>query len=413
MASLKALSQNKSFLTKIIVAAVVVAALWFGYNKFFKKTVAAPKYQTAKVTRGSIISAVSASGQVTAANSAQVTTQASGTITKIFAKDGDHVASGAPIAQLELDQEALQNYMQALSSYQSSKNNLVSAQIAANSLKSAKIAADDAFKAAKVDKGSAKYQQIVQDTKAADDKYANQENVIAQSKTSLSASWYSLQQSSSVIYAPMVGTVTGLSLQVGSVISSQKNSSNITVSSKIANVITGASPIVSIDLTEIDITKVKIGDKATVTFDALPDKTFTGKVLSIDTTGSVSSGVTTYPTYIVLDVAAPEILSNMSTSANIIVDTKDNILMVPSSAVQNSNGQPTVRVMKNNQIQSVDVETGISSDTNTEIVSGLNEGDEVVTAVINPNTSTNSTASPFGIRTGGFGGGNATFRRGG
>jgi HlyD family secretion protein len=150
---------------------------------------------------------------------------------------------------------------------------------------------------------------------------------------------------------------------------------------------------------------VKAGQKATVIFDAFPNKTFTGIVSSINTTGSVSSGVTTYPTTINLDTANPSIYANMSATASIIINSKDSILYVPTAAVQNQNGQGVVRVLKNGQVQDVTVETGISSDTDIEIVSGLNEGDEVVTAVTNPTTtSSSSTTSPFGIRTGGIGG---------
>jgi len=164
-------------------------------------------------------------------------------------------------------------------------------------------------------------------------------------------------------------------------------------------------------LTQIDTPKVKIGNKATLTFDAFPNKTFTGKVVSIDTIGSVSSGVTTYPAVIKLDTQVPEIFSNMTTSATIITQIKDNVFLVPTSAVQTQNEQSTVRVLKNNKINQVTVETGLSSSTQVEITSGLSEGDTVITSVIsssqNGQTGSSQTQSPFS----GIGGGGA-FRMG-
>jgi RND family efflux transporter MFP subunit len=244
---------------------------------------------------------------------------------------------------------------------------------------------------------------------AAEAKYKLQQNVVYQAQTALNSAWSAYQKASSTVYAPISGTVSGLALQIGSVINSNASSQTSNVSNtKIANVKTDATPIVSISLTEIDVPKITIGDKATITLDAYPDKTFTGKVVSIDTVGSVTSGVTTYPTVIKLDTDTTTILPNMAVSANIITSRKNDVLMVPTSSVQQStDGSSYVQVMKNGKVSQVPVETGISSDTQTEIVSGLSEGDTVVTATIKASTtSTTSTAtSPFstfgGARTGG------------
>jgi len=164
-------------------------------------------------------------------------------------------------------------------------------------------------------------------------------------------------------------------------------------------------------LTEIDVPKVKLGDKATIKFDALPDKTFTGKVVSIDTAGVVSSGVTTYPVVIRLDTESDSILSNMAASATIITAIKNNVLIVPLAAVQKqSDGSSFVRLLKNGKPVQTTVEVGLSSSSEIEIISGLSEGDTVVTNIVYPNRTSQQrstqTQSPFG----GFGGG--AFRMG-
>lgn len=237
---------KKVTVTKVIIVLVLLVIVWVTYTKFVKPSTQKPTYQTAKVERGILVSTISGSGTVTSANSAQVTTSVSGTVSKVYVKDGDEVKSGQVLAEVELDSESRQNYTQALSSYQSAKNSVESATSTSQTLKSSMIAAQQAFIKQVLNKGKDEdnplYLQLNADKKAAEAKYNNQVNVIAQAKTALASAWYSLQQVSPLIYAPASGTVTGLSLQVGSVISSQKNSSNITVSSRIANVITSASP---------------------------------------------------------------------------------------------------------------------------------------------------------------------------
>jgi len=69
------------------------------------------------------------------------------------------------------------------------------------------------------------------------------------------------------------------------------------------------------------------------------------------------------------------IYPNMAVDASIITTVKDNIVLVPNAAVQGS----TLRVMKNGKLTSVDVTVGLSNDTQTEIVSGVSDGDTVVT----------------------------------
>jgi len=409
-----------SLIVKIIIIALLIGIGWFGYSKFAASAQTQPQYQTAKVEKGNIIATVSASGQVTSSNNAAVNTQATGVVTKIYAQNGQQVASGDPIAELELDQESKQRYAQATSSYQSAQNTLTSAKNQQLTLQATMFQKWDTFKELAesstyangdgtpnyVNRALPEFHIPEKEWLAAEANYINQEKVIAQAQTALNSSSLSLQQSSPVIYAPISGTVSGLTLQTGSVISSQGTSSNSSTitSQKIASIVTDAAPMISVNLTEIDIINVKVEDKTTLTFDAFPDKTFTGKVISVDTIGSVTSGVTNYPTLIALDIQDVNILPNMSASANIITDIKNAVLIVPVNAVQSENGKSYVRVMKKGKMQEVSIETGISSEINIEIVSGLSEGDTVITSSISSAQDTSNrtqTSSPFG----GVGGG--------
>ena len=392
-------------LVKLILILLVGGGCVFGYTKLTNRESSEPQYQTAIAEKGTLIISVTGLGQVSTANSASITTQATGVVSEVYVQDGYEVQSGDAIAQIELDMVGKQNEAQALASYQSAKNNLESAKAAMYTLQSAmlgewkghyELATNSTYQNAdgtpnNDNRALADFHISQDDWLAAEAKYKNQQNVVAQAQTSLSSAWLSYQQSSSMIYAPITGIVSGLSLQVGSVISGSTSSSSTTTNStKIASIKTAAAPTITINLTEIDVPKIKVGNKATITFDALIDKTYTGKVISIDTTGSVSSGVTTYPTVIRLDTDPGTILGNMAASANIITQTKHDVLLVPTSSVQTQDGVSTVRVMKNNEVQQITVEVGLSSDTRTEVVSGIVEGDTVVTSVT---TSTSGTTS--------------------
>jgi multidrug efflux pump subunit AcrA (membrane-fusion protein) len=104
----------------------------------------------------------------------------------------------------------------------------------------------------------------------------------------------------------------------------------------------------------------------------------------------------------------------MSVTATIITNIASDVIIVPTSTVQSLSGQSYVKILKDGKVTNVDVETGNTSDTQTEIVSGVTQGDVVIFGTVTPN-STGSTSSPFS--SGGFGGiraaggGNATFRR--
>ncbi len=404
---------------KLFIALIILFIGWFGYTKFFASKTAGAQYQTAKTEKGTLVVSVTGSGEVSTANSGIISTLATGVVSKLYAKDGDEVKTGDKIAEIELDLKGQQNVAQALSSYQTAKNNLDSAKANLYSTQSTMFANWKTFmdlaqnstyqnsdgSPNNANRSAPQFHIVQDDWLAGEAKYKNQQNVVNQAQTAMNAAWLSYQQTSPVIYAPISGIISGLSLQVGSVIVESTNTSNSAQSAtKIANIKTKALPMVTINLTEIDVPKVALGNKATITFDALPDKTFTGKVVSIDTAGTTTSSVTTYPTVIKLDTDSNEILSNMDASANIITETKDNALIVPASSVKKQNGESYVQVMKSGMPQQVSVETGLASDTQVEIVSGLSEGDTVVTGTTqsaNGNQRGGQSASPFG----GFGGG--------
>lgn len=386
----------------LIILMLVISGLLLWYRQSVRVT--EPQYQTAQVETGTIIQAVSASGNVLVANIVDVTTEASGTINQVLVKDGDSVVKGQKIAGVTLDTQGLQNQAQAYASYLSAKNAVDSTTTSLWTLESAMWQANQAFINKAVDQNLAQTDPVFIETNrdwlAAEAKYKSQQQVIAQTKAALTSAWYNYQVTQGAVIAPQAGIVTGVAIAPGMQIGSTDSSSGNRLSQRVAAIETGTKPLVSLTVSEIDVTSVEPDQKVTVSLENLPDTTFTGKVVSVDKIGTSSSGVSSYPIIVALDTDSTHILPNMSVSANIMIVTKNDTLLVPASAVTEQNGQSTVQVLDNGQLRTVLVETGLNSDTQIEITSGLTVGETVVTGTT---TITNTgQQSVFGGAPGGF-----------
>lgn len=386
---------------------IIAACVWLLYGQLSNKN-QKPQYQTAQVERGKLVVSLAESGQVVASNRVAITTEASGVIKTVYVSDGESVTAGQKIADLTLDTDGAARQAQSYASYLSAQNNLNSAQAKLYSLQSSLFEANQDFVGGKgttnpiVDDPD--YVQQRADWLQAEADYKNQANVIAQAQAALNSARLTYQSTSPTIVAPAAGEITDVVITPGLLIKTTAGTNNTVSSQQVASIRTEGNPIVSVALSEIDITKIKLGQKASVTLDALPDQIFTGVIAGIDKTGVVSSGVTNYPATIVIDTPTDELLPNMSATANVITDVRDNVLLVPIGAVQTSQNRTTVRVLRNGQVREVPVEVGESSETETEITSGLKGGETVVTAIINSASSkADTSASPFRLNT--FGGG--------
>ena len=401
---------------KFIVLSIFLIVLGFAGWRVFAVKEKKPQFPTTPVERGMIISSVSASGQVLSVNIMSANTKASGIVKKVYVKDGDIVKKGDNILEIDLDFQGEQKNVQAWSSYLSAKTTLESDKATQYSLQAEMFGQWDIFKELaesgeyENSDGSPKYDQRTlpefhipeKEWLASEAKYKNQQAVITQAQTAVNSSWLSYVQTSPIITAPTDGIITSLMFAEGMSIGTL-DTGNTTSNQKIATIQTEGMPIVSVSLSEIDVSKVELGQKATVTLDSIPDKTFTGAVIGVDRIGQTTSGVTQYPAIIQFDSSSAEILPSMTATAKIIINRKENVLLVPSSAVQSQDGQTHVQVMVSDQPQFVPVEAGLVSDTQTEIISGLKEGDQVVTSTISSSNSQQTGTSPFG-RTSGFGG---------
>ncbi|MBI2430595.1 MAG: efflux RND transporter periplasmic adaptor subunit [Candidatus Levybacteria bacterium] len=380
---------------------LLVVIYWIFQNAFPKTQT--PTYQIQKAEKTTLVSTVTASGQIVVSNRINVTTQASGIVKDIFVSDGQVINAGDKILEITLDSQGQQASTKAWSSYLLAKTSLDTAQANINSLQSKLFKANQAFVNGKGTKDPVTddpiYIQQRADWLQAEADYKNQQAVIGQTQAAVASNWQAYQLISNIVTAPISGAVGDFLYAPGMSVN------GTTTAQKVATIQTGGNIIAQFNLSELDVVKVHAGQKATVTLDAFSGKEFSGKVLGVDKTGVIATGVTNYPVTVQLDTAFSQILANMAASVVITINEKPGVVVVPSSAVQERDGKTVVRVLKDKKIVFIPVVTGATSDTETEIVRGLKEGDEVITGVVNTQRTGASSQSPFNVQPRGFGGG--------
>jgi len=377
---------------------IIIVGLFAGWRVLSQRA-QQPQYQTARVEKGTIIVSVNASGQILTANVMNITTKALGVVKQVFVLEGDKVVAGQKIAEIQLDQAGQEQNASAYSSYISAVNSLNSANNSYRSSQASLAVVYDAVKGHDTDETLVMKETRTKAEVVNDNAYDG----IKSAQAKLTSTWLSYQTTSPIITAPIAGKISNITVVAGIIVGGSTMEGQSTSSQKVATIRNENNPLVSFNLSEVDVPRTKIGQKATVILDSISGKTFTGKVVSVDKIGQVTNGVTNYPVIIQLDTQEEELLPNMASSVNIIINTKSNVLLVPSQAVQTLEGQSIVRRLRGGQIQEVPVETGLSSDTNTEIIAGLSEGDEVITSTLG--TIQQGGSSPFGGGFGSFGGG--------
>jgi RND family efflux transporter MFP subunit len=180
-----------------------------------------------------------------------------------------------------------------------------------------------------------------------------------------------------VLTAPFAGTITAVDASVGERVG---GTAFITLTDL-------NQPLVEIYLDETDLDKVGQNYEAEVTFDALPDQTFTGHVTRVDPELTTSNGATVVRAVVELDAdsfAKPQGLpTGLNASVEVISGRAEQALLVPVEALREiSDGQYAVFVMVDGQPELRTVEVGLMDYTYAEILSGLEEGDVVTTGIV-------------------------------
>jgi HlyD family secretion protein len=396
----------------VVVAAIVIPML--------TTTGSATTYTTATVTRQTLDVTVSGSGNGVVSGVTEVQPSITGTVKDLSVKLGQTVSAGDllfKIVNADLDaavQRAQASLTQAKQQLSNAKASVIQAQNAVTNAESeptsptaaaTKRAGD--IKVAKQQLVSAKLGQT-----SASEGVTSAETALAQAEDSAAQR---------TVIAPVSGVITVLNAQNGQSLSGSSSSSSgnsaasAGSSSNSAVEISDLSTLFAeVQINEVDLVNVKVGQPAVVTFDALPTVPESGTVTSIAPTGISSSGVVTYNVDITLANPDSRLRPTMSCSAVITTATRPDALVILSAAVRlDSTTQKNYVLVGNTTtgaISQVGVTTGVVVGTETEILSGLSAGQTVlIGGTSSSSSSSTSTTGSSGARGGGLG---ALFGRG-
>jgi HlyD family secretion protein len=186
--------------------------------------------------------------------------------------------------------------------------------------------------------------------------------------------------------APFAGTITSLNAKIGDVVSPG------TLALRIDDL---SSLYIDSQVSEVDINRIQMGQPVSITFDAISNKIYEGKVMEVGTGGSSTGGAVNFPVTIQITNPDAQVRTAMTAGLTITVEKLDNVLVVPVRAIRTVSGKRVVFVPDSqNALKPVIIELGSTSEAMVQIVSGdLKEGDIVIT---NPPAQTTTLGGPGG-----------------
>ncbi|HRN69707.1 MAG TPA: efflux RND transporter periplasmic adaptor subunit [Candidatus Woesebacteria bacterium] len=387
----KASLKKKIFIIILVIIIVVIIASQFRNDK--------PDYNTAQVKRADITQIVDESGVIKISSQTEIYSPTNGIIEDIYIKNGDQVTTGQDLFKVQStatqqeQQTAYANYLTALNSLNAAKSNL-------NLLQADMFAKWDTFKELaesdyyENDDGTPKYEQRAlpefhipeKEWLAAEQKYKDQQQVIAQAQAQVTASWLTYQATqTAIVKSTADGTISNLSVVLKDSVSA--NTGIAMTSETIKPVLTVADYTVigvSLSLNESDINKVHAGDTATIDVDPIDNKKYKGVVMNVDEIGHDDKGITKYNVFVQIQDRNNQLKAGMTADVEIVTEKMNNVLSVPNAAIKPYEGGRAVQVLnKKNEVEFIPVQIGIRGETRTQIIKGIAEGQEIIISLTN------------------------------
>lgn len=376
---------KKRFFILLGLAVAAGAAYYFFSSNNKQETT----YLTESVTRGNVEKTVVASGSVESVNEVDVGAQASGKITKLYAKLGQEIKKGEMIADIDSTTQintlntkkaALVSYQAQLKAKKTAYDIALSSYNRLSKLYSQKATSLDSVNTAKstLDNAKAEMEAIEANIKQAEIEVNTAETNVGYTK----------------ITAPMDGTVISVPVSEGQTVNANQTTPTIVTIADLSKM------KIKPEISEGDITKVKAGQEVSFTIlsdsqtvyhsviDSVdPANTTTSDSSSTSSSTSSSSNSTTSAIYyyanVLIDNPDRTLRIGMTTENNIKIANAKDVLLVSNMAIQKRDGKSFVNVLNDkNQPEQREVKTGVQNDFQTEIKSGLNEGEKVIVSQV-------------------------------
>lgn len=398
------------------LAVVVIVAGVFIYLQIQKNLAQnTSAYQTVKVERGELVGTVGATGTVHANQSAWLAWQTSGTVEDVRVQIGDEVKAGDILASLNKT-SLPQNVILAeadLVSAEKALEDLTQSKLAAANAELAFVNAQEEFEDRQQERNALNYQisyetfkmtaagpKIIKTKRDATVKEINEADAklaVATAKMEDAArEWERLKDGPDqrdiaaaeariaaaqatvnlqYITAPFDGAVTDIPIKAGDVVSMGSQAFRLDDLSDL---------LVDVEVSEIDINRVKVGQEVSLSFDAILSRGYKGKVVEVARVGNSNQGVVNFTVTVELTDADELVLPQMTAAINIVVIQLEDVVLIPNRAVRLVDGQRVVYLLKNGVPTETEITFGASSDNMSELISGDVKPGELI--VLNPPT---------------------------
>ncbi|MCC6568392.1 MAG: efflux RND transporter periplasmic adaptor subunit [Anaerolineales bacterium] len=408
----------------IVLLLLIVGIGWSSYARTSQPD-ASSQFQTASIERGNLVATIGATGTVRAKQSATLIWQAAGTVDVVNAKVGDNVPANFVLAYLEktslpqsviLAEADLASAQQSLDDLTNSDTALAQATI---NLRDAQAVYDKAANWRKELNGKIHIKEIIYKT------FGNRKipvlkeyrgyagaEAIAKADEDLALAKAKLDDAQREFDRLAGGNLTEIAAAQARVDAAQATLNLARVSAPFAATVTEANPLpgdqvsagaaafrlddltslfVDVEVSEVDINSVEVGQPAALSFDAILGKDYHGEVVEVAKAGTNVNGVVNFKVTIELTDADADVKPGMTAAVNITVEEINDVILIPNRAVRLLDGQRYVYLMVNGAPQKTEVSLGSSSDTMSALVGGeVSEGDSII---LNPPAEI---AGPFG-----------------
>lgn len=387
----------KNVISILFIAGAIGGGLWYFVQSHKEPPL---KFITAKAERGRLRSVIIATGTVRPVSMVNVGTQISGTIESLFfdynsrVKKGQLIAVINPATQKAQVKQSEAALLALRADALDAEASLLLAQ--QNAKRSRELFESDLIARSDLDASEASLASARARVNAAKAKIVQQEAGLEQAR---------LQLSYAYIYSPVDGVVVTKSVEAGQTVAASYNTPTI---AEIAEDLSRMQVEVQVD--EADIGSIYEGQSAEFRVDAFPERHFTGAVGQIRLSPSTTNNVTSYSVIVKFENEqrkGQNLIPGMTANVTLIVKEKKDVVMVPNAALRfrpldpavsaagaarpdasppqgSAPRKPAVYSLTKGEPVKIEVERGITDGTDTEIISGLDEGAEIITGIEAP-----------------------------
>ncbi len=368
-------------------------------------------YVFATVKRHNITEKVLESGNLTTAGLTKIYSPSTGIVEEVYVKNGDLVgidqelfkvkstATPDEVAQAYASLAAAQSSLKTAeqtkltlqSSLEQARKAVLNAQQAVDDMKDARTHNPDVYTQNEIDSIDSTLTSARQTFNAVEKQYVEADTAINAARAALTSNQLNYQSTQDrTVISPTIGTVSNLSISTGSSILAGSNAASVaalsaTTAQPALTIANFSSNQVVLSVSESDISKIKVGQKAIVEPDALNNIKYRGNVNRLDNIGHSDQGVIVYSVYIDIENPDEQLRSGMTVDVDITTKELNQVLAVENSAVKPYKGGRAVRVLdpKTKELKYVPVTIGTKGSEYTQIVSGLKEGEKIIVSLAN------------------------------